>query len=142
MVVRKELSDNFCLYQPHYDSACTALRNGRGGRSAAHAGDPRHYLYSYEQFEAAHTHDEAWNAAQRQLTRTGKMHGYMRMYWAKKILEWTPSAADAIDIAVRLNDFYEIDGGDPNGYVGVMWSIAGVHDRPGPNGRCSARSAT
>lgn len=129
MVVRKELSDNFCLHQPHYDSLHGAPE-WASRTLAAHAGDPRHYLYSYEQFEAAYTHDEAWNAAQRQLTRTGKMHGYMRMYWAKKILEWTPSAADAIDIAVRLNDFYEIDGGDPNGYVGVMWSIAGVHDRP------------
>jgi deoxyribodipyrimidine photo-lyase len=96
---------------------------------AAHASDPRSYIYSYGQLERAQTHDEAWNAAQRQMTRTGKMHGYMRMYWAKKILEWTPSADDAIETAVRLNDFYEIDGGDPNGYVGVMWSIAGVHDR-------------
>ena len=129
MVVRKELSDNFCLYQPHYDSLDGApdwaLRT-----LAAHAADPRAYVYSYDQLARAETHDEAWNAAQRQMTRTGKMHGYMRMYWAKKILEWTPSASRAIEIAIRLNDFYEIDGGDPNGYVGVMWSIAGVHDRP------------
>ncbi|HEY1485596.1 MAG TPA: deoxyribodipyrimidine photo-lyase [Micromonosporaceae bacterium] len=129
MVVRKELSDNFCLYQRRYDSLdgapAWALRT-----LAAHADDPRPYLYSYEQLDAAHTHDEPWNAAQRQLTSTGKMHGYMRMYWAKKILEWTPSAAIAIEYAIRLNDFYEIDGGDPNGYVGVLWSIAGVHDRP------------
>jgi deoxyribodipyrimidine photo-lyase len=129
MVVRKELSDNFCLYQPSYDSLdgapAWALRT-----LAAHESDPRTYLYSYSQLESADTHDEAWNAAQRQMTSTGKMHGYMRMYWAKKILEWTPSARVAIEYAVRLNDFYEIDGGDPNGYVGVMWSIAGVHDRP------------
>jgi deoxyribodipyrimidine photo-lyase len=129
MVVRKELSDNFCLYQPDYDrlkgAPAWALRT-----LDAHAADPRPYTYSYRQLEAAHTHDEAWNAAQRQMTRTGKMHGYMRMYWAKKILEWTPSAEVAIDCAIRLNDFYEIDGADPNGYVGVLWSIAGVHDRP------------
>ncbi|HEY2793909.1 MAG TPA: deoxyribodipyrimidine photo-lyase, partial [Micromonosporaceae bacterium] len=129
MVVRKELSDNFCLHQPHYDSLAGAPAWARR-TLAAHAADIRPYLYSFEQFDAAHTHDEAWNAAQRELTRTGKMHGYMRMYWAKKILEWSPSAERAIETAVRLNDFYSIDGGDPNGYVGVLWSIAGVHDRP------------
>jgi deoxyribodipyrimidine photo-lyase len=128
MVVRKELSDNFCLYQPSYDSLAGAAPWARR-TLAAHASDPRSYVYSYQQLERAETHDEAWNAAQRQMTRTGKMHGYMRMYWAKKILEWSPSADSAIETAVRLNDFYEIDGADPNGYVGIMWSIAGVHDR-------------
>jgi deoxyribodipyrimidine photo-lyase len=129
MVVRKELSDNFCLYQPCYDSLDGAPAWARR-TLATHESDPRPYLYSFPQLERAETHDEAWNAAQRQLTLTGKMHGYMRMYWAKKILEWTPSARVAIEYAIRLNDFYEIDGGDPNGYVGVLWSIAGVHDRP------------
>ncbi len=129
MVVRKELSDNYCLYEPRYDRLDGAPDWARK-TLATHAGDARDHLYSYEQFERAETHDDAWNAAQRQMTRTGKMHGYMRMYWAKKILEWSPSAASAIETAVRLNDFYEIDGGDPNGYVGVMWSIAGLHDRP------------
>jgi deoxyribodipyrimidine photo-lyase len=129
MVVRKELSDNFCLFQPHYDSLAGAP--AWGSRTLAeHAGDPRPYVYSYAQLEQARTHDEAWNAAQRQMTRDGKMHGRMRMYWAKKILEWTPSAEVAIGYAIRLNDFYSIDGGDPNGYVGVLWSIAGLHDRP------------
>lgn len=128
LVVRKELSDNFCLYEPSYDRLDGAAPWARR-TLAAHACDVRSYVYSYAQLERAETHDEAWNAAQRQMTRTGKMHGYMRMYWAKKILEWTPSVDDAIETAVRLNDFYEIDGGDPNGYVGVMWSIAGVHDR-------------
>ena len=78
----------------------------------------------------AQTHDAAWNAAQTQLVQTGFMHGYMRMYWAKKILEWTPSVQEAIAIAVRLNDLLQLDGRDPNGYVGIMWSMAGVHDRP------------
>jgi deoxyribodipyrimidine photo-lyase len=59
----------------------------------------------------------------------GKMHGFLRMYWAKKILEWTPDAQTAIDIALRLNDHYELDGRDSNGVAGVMWSICGVHDR-------------
>jgi deoxyribodipyrimidine photo-lyase len=129
MVVRKELSDNFCLYQPRYDRLDGAPQWAQRTLET-HRSDPRSYIYSYEQFALAQTHDEAWNAAQREMTRTGKMHGYMRMYWAKKILEWTPSPDEAISTAVRLNDFYEIDGGDPNGYVGVMWSIAGVHDRP------------
>lgn len=127
-VVRKELSDNFCLFEPSYDRLDGAAAWARQ-TLAAHASDVRSYVYSYRQLEHAQTHDEAWNAAQRQMTRTGKMHGYMRMYWAKKILEWSPSVDRALEVAIRLNDFYEIDGGDPNGYVGVMWSIAGIHDR-------------
>ena len=94
-----------------------------------HATDVREYVYTLAQFEAAQTHDELWNAAQLQMTTTGKMHGFMRMYWAKKILEWTPDAQTAIDIALFLNDKYELDGRDPGGVVGVMWSICGVHDR-------------
>ena len=82
-----------------------------------------------EQFEQAKTHDELWNAAQLEMVNTGKMHGYMRMYWAKKILEWTASAEDAMKIAIYLNDTYELDGRDPNGYAGIAWSIGGVHDR-------------
>lgn len=129
MLVRKELSDNFCLHNPRYDSLAGAP--GWALRTlTAHEADPRPYLYTFDRLEHAETDDEAWNAAQREMTRTGKMHGYMRMYWAKKILEWTPSPSVALDFAIRLNDFYSIDGGDPNGYVGILWSIAGVHDRP------------
>ena len=75
------------------------------------------------------THDDLWNAAQIQMVQEGKMHGYLRMYWAKKILEWTPDAQTAIDTALTLNDRYNLDGRDSNGVVGVMWSICGVHDR-------------
>jgi deoxyribodipyrimidine photo-lyase len=64
------------------------------------------------------------------MTRTGKMHGYMRMYWAKKVLEWTESPEQAVEYLKYLNDHYSIDGGDPNGYAGIMWSVAGIHDRP------------
>jgi deoxyribodipyrimidine photo-lyase len=78
----------------------------------------------------ARPHDPAWNAAQKQMNTSGKMHGYMRMYWAKKVLEWTESPEQAIDFLIRLNDHYSIDGGDPNGYAGILWSVAGVHDRP------------
>lgn len=129
MVVRKELSDNFCFYTRQYDVLVGAPAWARQ-TLAKHADDPREHLYSREQLERAETADPAWNAAQRQMLATGKMHGYMRMYWAKKVLEWTPSVEEAIDTLVYLNDFYMLDGGDPNGYVGILWSVAGLHDRP------------
>jgi deoxyribodipyrimidine photo-lyase len=75
------------------------------------------------------THDPLWNAAQLEMVRRGKMHGYMRMYWAKKILEWTASPEEALEAAIYLNDRYELDGRDPNGYTGIAWSLGGVHDR-------------
>ena len=85
-------------------------------------------MYPLQQFEAGETHDPLWNAAQNQMRKTGKMHGYMRMYWAKKILEWSSSPEIALQIAIVLNDKYELDGRDPNGYTGIAWSIGGVHD--------------
>ncbi|MFO7922871.1 MAG: deoxyribodipyrimidine photo-lyase [Bacteroidales bacterium] len=128
LIVRKELSDNFCHFNDNYDSfqgfpdwAKTTLN--------AHRKDEREYLYNKEQFETANTHDKLWNAAQTEMVKKGKMHGYMRMYWAKKILEWSPSPEEALDIAIFLNDKYELDGRDPNGYTGCAWSIGGVHDR-------------
>jgi deoxyribodipyrimidine photo-lyase len=128
LIVRRELSDNFCFYNSSYDSVAGfpdwALKT-----LDAHRDDPRPYLYLLEQFENAETHDPYWNAAQRQMVREGKMHGYMRMYWAKKILEWTSNPEEAMEIAIYLNDRYELDGRDPNGYTGIAWSIGGVHDR-------------
>lgn len=127
-VVRRELADNYCYYNDNYD-------NIEGAHDWAkktlndHKKDKRDYLYSLEQLETARTHDQLWNAAQRQMTRDGKMHGFMRMYWAKKILEWTKSPEEALRIAIHLNDKYELDGRDPNGYVGCMWSICGLHDQ-------------
>lgn len=129
IIVRKELSDNFCYYSDHYRSLQGAPDWARATLEA-HRTEPREFLYTKQQLEHAQTHDEAWNASQRQLTRTGKMHGYMRMYWAKKVLEWTESPEQALEILTYLNDFYSIDGGDPNGYTGILWSIAGLHDRP------------
>jgi deoxyribodipyrimidine photo-lyase len=204
LIVRKELSDNFCYYNEDYDS----LKSSPGWAIKSlekHKNDPREFLYNLEQLEQAQTHDPAWNSAQKQMTKTGKMHGYMRMYWAKKVLEWSPSrphnngtladfsenfdmdgiahtaartklpeeinnsthfewpnqsekehaqlisplnkdsemlksqisnlesltgAEWAIEVLKYLNDHYSIDGGDPNGYAGIMWSVAGVHDRP------------
>ena len=128
LIVRRELSDNFCYFNKNYDSfdgfhdwAKTSLNE--------HRKDEREFVYTLKQFESANTHEDLWNAAQKELISTGKMHGYMRMYWAKKILEWTKSPEEALKIAIYLNDKYELDGRDPNGYTGVAWSIGGIHDR-------------
>jgi len=128
IIVRKELADNFCYYCQDFDNMkCFhpwALQTLNKHRS-----DEREYVYSIKDFERLQTHDELWNAAQMQMVKTGKMHGYLRMYWAKKILEWTENPEEAMKIAIYLNDKYELDGRDPNGYAGIAWSIGGVHDR-------------
>ena len=128
LIVRKELSDNFCLYNDKYDQVGGA-REWAQQTLAEHESDEREYIYTRDELESASTHDQAWNAAQLQLTRSGKMHGYMRMYWAKKILEWSENAETAFSHALFLNDRYSLDGGDPNGYTGIAWAICGVHDR-------------
>jgi deoxyribodipyrimidine photo-lyase len=128
LIVRRELSDNFCFYNDNYDNFSGFPEWARTSLNARRR-DEREYVYSLEDFDRARTHDDAWNAAQREMVLTGKMHGYMRMYWAKKILEWTASPEQALEIAIYLNDRYELDGRDPNGYVGIAWSIGGVHDR-------------
>jgi deoxyribodipyrimidine photo-lyase len=129
LVVRRELSDNFCYYSPKYDSIEGQKYDWAKDTLRAHAGDKRPYVYTLEEFERAKTHDDLWNAAQRELRYGGKMHGFLRMYWAKKILEWTESPEQALEFAIYLNDTYSLDGRDPSGYVGCMWSIVGVHDQ-------------
>lgn len=128
LIVRRELSDNFCYYNSNYDSF-DGIPNWAKESLNKHRTDKREYIYTLKRFEEAATHDPLWNAAQMEMVRKGKMHGYMRMYWAKKILEWTKSPEEAINISIYLNDKYELDGRDPNGYVGILWSIGGVHDR-------------
>jgi len=128
LITRRELSDNFCFYNMHYDSFDGFPQWARKTLHQ-HRNDPREYLYSLDQFEQALTHDDLWNAAQREMVKTGKMHGYMRMYWAKKILEWTASPEEALQVAIYLNDRYELDGRDPSGYTGIAWSLGGLHDR-------------
>ncbi len=128
LIVRRELSDNFCFYNDHYDTV-EAFPRWAKESLAAHAEDTREYIYSLDEFEKAETHDRLWNAAQVEMVSGGKMHGYMRMYWAKKILEWSDSPEQAIKTAIYLNDKYSLDGRDPNGYSGIAWSIGGVHDR-------------
>ncbi|MGB9766091.1 MAG: deoxyribodipyrimidine photo-lyase [Sulfurihydrogenibium sp.] len=128
LVVWRELSRNFCWYNPYYNQyegipswAKETLEN--------HVSDKREYIYSLQELEDAKTHDEYWNAAQKELIITGKIHNYMRMYWAKKLIEWTEHPKKAFDIACYLNDKYALDGRDPNGYGGISWCF-GSFDRP------------
>ena len=129
LVVRRELADNFCFYNENYDNSKGFPAWSRETLEK-HRDDRRPYRYDTDALAGALTHDPAWNAAQRQLTQTGKMHGYMRMYWAKKILEWSADPDTAMQAAITLNNRYSLDGRDPNGYAGIAWSIGGVHDRP------------
>jgi deoxyribodipyrimidine photo-lyase len=128
LIVRRELAINFVRYNANYETYA-AGEPWADATHRKHARDPRRYRYSEAELENAGTHDPLWNAAQKQMVLTGWMHGYLRMYWAKKILEWSPSAQVAYDRAVRLNDKYELDGRDPNGYAGIAWAIVGKHDR-------------
>ncbi|MGB5530020.1 MAG: deoxyribodipyrimidine photo-lyase [Ignavibacteriaceae bacterium] len=128
LIVRRELADNFCYFNTKYDSF-DGFHSWAKETLNQHRKDKRDFVYSLKEFENANTHEDLWNAAQTELLVTGKMHGYMRMYWAKKILEWSKSPEDALKIAIYLNDKYELDGRDPNGYAGCAWSIGGVHDR-------------
>jgi deoxyribodipyrimidine photo-lyase len=128
LVVRRELSMNFVHRTPGYDRY-DGLPEWARRTLATHAHDPRPALYDLAGLEAADTHDPCWNAAQTELRVTGMMHGYMRMYWGKKILEWSPAPDAAFDRALTLNNRYHIDGRDANGFAGVAWCF-GTHDRP------------
>jgi deoxyribodipyrimidine photo-lyase len=128
LIVRRELAMNFVYYNDDYDSP-ECLPDWAVRTLDRHASDRREYCYSYEELFEAKTHDPAWNAAQKQMTQTGHMAGYMRMYWGKKVLEWSRDWREAYRTLVRLNDTCELDGRDPNGYAGIAW-IFGKHDRP------------
>ncbi|KAI4482664.1 hypothetical protein M0804_008517 [Polistes exclamans] len=127
-IIRRELSDNFCFYNENYDSMKGAYEWAIETLNK-HRNDKREYVYNLNELENSLTHDDLWNAAQNQLVQEGKMHGFLRMYWAKKILEWSPTPENALEWALLLNDKYSLDGNDPNGYVGCMWSICGIHDQ-------------
>jgi len=129
IVTWRELSVNLVRFNPNYDNfECAEPWAHR--TLAKHARDLRPVLYTEKQLEDAETHDPLWNAAQMQMVNTGWMHNYVRMYWAKKILEWSRTSAEAHRVAVYLNDKYELDGRDPNGYAGIAWAIVGKFDRP------------
>lgn len=128
LIVRRELSMNFVFYNDRYDRY-ESLPEWCRKTLSKHRKDKKEYRYGIREFEKAKTHDPYWNAAQKEMVVTGKMHGYMRMYWGKKILEWAESPEDAYRIALLLNNRYELDGRDPNGFAGVAWCF-GKHDRP------------
>ena len=130
LIVRRELGMNFALYNGRYDEY-ESLPDWARKTLAAHARDRREYLYDEGRWERAETHDPYWNAAQREMVLTGRMHNYMRMYWGKKILEWSRTPEEAFRTAQRLNNRYELDGRDPNSFAGVAWCF-GKHDRAWP----------
>ena len=128
-LVRRELAENYCYYCKDYDSIKGAWTWAQNTLNQ-HINDPREYTYTLEKFEKAETHDDLWNFCQMKVVTDGYLHSYLRMYWAKMVLYWTKTPQDAIDLLIHLNDKYMLDGRDPNGYTGIMWSVAAVHDRP------------
>ncbi len=128
LVIRRELSANYCRFNPQYDSL-KALPAWAYNTLKAHQSDKRPYIYSIEELEEGRTHDRYWNAACREMVERGKMHGYMRMYWGKKIIEWTKDIETAHAYMVYLDNKYFLDGRDMNGYAGIAWCF-GKHDRP------------
>ncbi len=129
LIVRRELAFNFAQFAGEAVESLDILPDWCKRTMKKHAADPRPYLYTPEQFEAATTHDELWNAAQRELLLRGTIHGYYRMYWGKKIIEWSPTYEDALRTMIRLHDIYALDGRDPNTYTNILWCF-GLHDRP------------
>jgi deoxyribodipyrimidine photo-lyase len=128
LVVRRELAMNFVFYTHNYDRF-DCLPDWAKKTLAKHARDAREFVYSLKQLEEADTHDRWWNAAMREMLKTGYMHNYMRMYWGKKILEWSKSPRQAYEHLLHLNNKYFLDGRDPASYSNVGW-IFGLHDRP------------
>ncbi|MGB8475183.1 MAG: hypothetical protein WCE61_13960, partial [Candidatus Acidiferrum sp.] len=128
LITWRELGFNFCLLRKDYDQF-ESLPTWTQKTLSEHADDPRLYRYGLEEFENARTHDPLWNAAQTQLVQEGRIHNYLRMLWGKKILEWTRSPAKALEVMVKLNNKYALDGRDPNSYSGIFWCL-GRYDRP------------
>ena len=128
LIIRKELADNFCLHA-HSFKDFSSIQNWAKISLDNHKYDIRPYIYSLEMLEKAKTHDKLWNATQTQLIKEGTILGYLRMYWAKKVLEWTSTPEDALKTAIYLNDKYAYDAPSASGYVGILWAIGGLHDR-------------
>ena len=127
LIVRRELAFNFACFVQNFTLDC--LPGWVQQTLAKHDQDPRDRIYSRDEFEQARTHDPLWNAAQKELLASGKIHGYYRMYWGKKIIEWSPNHAEALDTMLYLNDRFALDGRDPSGYTNILWCF-GLHDRP------------
>lgn len=129
LIVRRDLAYNFCHFNKHHATYRGLPAWGRKTLQD-HGRDSRPSLYTLDQLERGKTHDAYWNAAQLEMAYSGRMHGYMRMYWCKQLLLWTKKPADAFMTAVFLNDKYQLDGRDPSGYAGIAWALGGLHDRP------------
>ena len=127
LIVRRELAMNFVYYTPEYDNY-RCLPDWAKKTLSEHKKDKRDHTYTRRQLEDARTHDEYWNAAMREMKSTGFMHNYMRMYWGKKILEWSNTPEHAYKTTLAINNKYFLDGRDANSYTGVAW-VFGVHDR-------------
>ena len=123
----REVGYNMCWQRRDFDKY-ESLPDWAQKTLKDHERDPREYLYELEDFEHSRTHDELWNAAQRQLVSEGRMHNYLRMLWGKKILHWTPNARDALRVMIELNNKYAVDGRNPNSYSGIFW-VLGRYDR-------------
>ena len=130
LVTWRELGFTYCHHHPDYGRYDTLPRWAIETLDA-HAGDERPWVYTMEQFDAADTHDDVWNAAQCQLREEGRIHNYLRMLWGKKILEWTEHPREALNVMVELNNRYALDGRDPNSYSGIFWTL-GRFDRGWP----------
>jgi deoxyribodipyrimidine photo-lyase len=130
LIVRRELAANFVYYNQDYDNF-DCLPDWAQKTLVEHRKDRRPYTYTRQQLEDAKTHDPHWNAAMQEMKFTGFMHNYMRMYWGKKILEWSSSPEEAFYSTLAMNNKFFLDGRDPNSYAGVAW-IYGVHDRAWP----------
>jgi deoxyribodipyrimidine photo-lyase len=128
LIVRRELAFNFARFGPKPDTLA-ALPNWAQATLRKHDKDTRDPIYTRDQFEGAETHDALWNASQREMLRDGKIHGYYRMYWGKKIIQWSGTHQDALDTMIFLHDKYALDGRDPNTYANILWCF-GLHDRP------------
>ncbi|HBY62106.1 MAG TPA: deoxyribodipyrimidine photolyase, partial [Solibacterales bacterium] len=128
LIVRRELAFNFALHSPNPE-CLVSLPEWARTTLREHAADPRPEVYRRDEFEKAKTHDELWNATQKELLLRGKIHGYYRMYWGKKIIEWSPTCQDALETMIYLHDRYALDGRDPNTYTNILWCF-GLHDRP------------
>ncbi len=128
LIVRRELAINFIYYNQDYDKFQSMTYSWAYETMSKHKNDQREYVYSLEILEKSETHDKYWNSAQKEMLITGKMHGYMRMYWAKKIIEWSETFEEAYEIIKYLNNKYFIDGRDENSYAGIAWCF-GKHDR-------------
>ncbi len=128
LIVRRELAFNYARSVEN-PGAFENLPAWAQQTLSKHAGDPRQPAYTQLEFEEARTHDELWNACQREMLLRGTIHGYYRMYWGKKIIEWSPTCRDALETMIGIHDRYALDGRDPNTYTNILWCF-GLHDRP------------